>query len=78
MLELTDNIVNENKLTTLMITHNMRDAIKHGNRLIMMNNGKVVFDVRGEEKQKLTVETLLEKFTQSYAQDMLSDRLVLG
>ena len=56
----------------------MRDAINHGNRLIMMNNGKVVFDVKGEEKKNLTVEILLEKFTQSYSQDMLSDRLVLG
>ena len=78
VLQLTDNIIKENNLTTLMITHNMRDAINHGNRLIMMNNGKVVFDVKGEEKKNLTVEILLEKFTQSYSQDMLSDRLVLG
>ncbi len=78
VLQLTDDIVRENKLTTIMITHNMRDAINHGNRLIMMNNGKIVFDVKGEEKQKLTVESLLEKFTQSYAESVLSDRLILG
>ena len=58
VLELTDSIVNEHKLTTLMITHNMRDAIKHGSRLIMMNEGKIIVDVSGEEKQKLTVEDL--------------------
>ncbi len=78
VLQLTDNIVNENKITTIMITHNMRDAINHGNRLIMMNDGRVVFDVKGEEKRNLTVETLLEKFTQSFAESALSDRLILG
>jgi len=78
VLQLTDNIVNENKITTIMITHNMRDAINHGNRLIMMNDGRVVFDVKGEEKRNLTVETLLEKFTQSFAEYALSDRLILG
>ena len=78
VLQLTDNIVNENKITTIMITHNMRDAINHGNRLIMMNDGKVVFDVKGEEKKNLTVESLLEKFTQSYSHSALSDRLILG
>ena len=78
VLQLTDDIVHENKLTTIMITHNMRDAINHGNRLIMMNNGKIVFDVKGEEKQQLTVESLLEKFTQSFAESALSDRLILG
>ena len=61
-----------------MITHNMRDAIKHGNRLIMMNDGHVVYDVKGEEKQKLTVEALLEKFTHSYRQTAFSDRMILG
>ena len=78
VLQLTDNIVNENRITTIMITHNMRDAINHGNRLIMMNDGKVVFDVKGEEKKNLTVELLLEKFTHSYSDSVLSDRLILG
>lgn len=78
VLQLTDNIVNENKITTIMITHNMRDAINHGNRLIMMNDGRVVFDAKGEEKRNLTVEILLEKFTQSFAESALSDRLILG
>ena len=64
VLELTNKIVNENNLTTLMITHNMRDAIKYGNRLIMMYNGKVVLDVKKEEKEKLTVEFLLNKFNE--------------
>lgn len=64
VLELTNKIVSENNLTTLMITHNMRDAIKYGNRLIMMYNGKVVLDVKKEEKEKLTVEFLLNKFNE--------------
>lgn len=62
VLELTNKIVTENKLTTLMITHNMRDALKYGNRLLMLNNGRIVLDVSGEEKQKLTLEDLLRKF----------------
>ncbi|HHX80252.1 MAG TPA: ATP-binding cassette domain-containing protein [Acholeplasmataceae bacterium] len=62
VLELTNKIVTENKLTTLMITHNMRDALKYGNRLLMLNNGRIVLDVSGEEKQKLTLEDLLKKF----------------
>ncbi len=62
VLELTNKIVTQNKLTTLMITHNMRDALKYGNRLLMLNNGRIVLDVSGEEKQKLTLEDLLRKF----------------
>ena len=62
VLEITEKIVTENKLTTLMITHNMRDAIKYGDRLIMMYGGKIIYDVKGEEKKKLTVEFLLNKF----------------
>ena len=62
VLELTDKIVKENQMTTLMITHNMQDAITYGNRLIMFHQGHIIFDVKGEEKQKLTVEKLLEKF----------------
>ena len=55
VLELTDKIVNENKITTIMITHNMRDAIKYGNRLLMLNNGKIVLDIKGDEKKNLTI-----------------------
>ena len=62
VLEITEKIVTENKLTTLMITHNMRDAIKYGDRLIMMYGGKIIYDVKGEDKKKLTVEFLLNKF----------------
>lgn len=62
VLELSDKIVSEHNLTTLMITHNMTDAIKHGNRLIMMNNGKIVLDISGEEKKKVTKEELLQRF----------------
>ena len=62
VLELTDKIVKEDKLTTIMVTHNMKDALKYGNRLIMFDNGHIILDVKGEEKQKLTVEDLLLKF----------------
>lgn len=65
VLELTDKIVKENQMTTLMITHNMRDAIKYGNRLIMFHSGHIIFDVRGEEKAKLTVEDLLKRFDEA-------------
>ncbi len=62
VLELTDKIVKENQMTTLMVTHNMKDALTYGNRLIMFNQGHIVLDVKGEEKKKLTVEDLLKKF----------------
>ena len=62
VLMLTDKIVRENHLTAVMVTHNMRDAIKYGNRLLMFNNGKIIYDVKGEEKANLTVEDLLKKF----------------
>lgn len=62
VLEITNEVITENNLTTLMITHNMRDALKYGNRLIMLTEGKIVVDVRDEEKQKLTIEELLLKF----------------
>ena len=65
VLELTDKIVKENQMTTLMITHNMKDAITYGNRLIMFHTGHIIFDVRGEEKAKLTVEDLLKKFDEA-------------
>ena len=62
VLEITEKIVTENKITTLMITHNMRDAIKYGDRLIMMYGGKIIYDVKGEAKKNLTVDFLLNKF----------------
>ena len=61
-----------------MVTHNMMHAIEYGNRLIMMNNGKIIFDCRGEEKAKLTVEELLEKFAQISGSTLDNDRALLG
>lgn len=76
VLELTNEIVTQNQLTTVMITHNMRDAIKFGNRLIMLNNGKIVFDVKGEEKKILTIEELLKKFDNTDIE--LTDQMLLA
>ena len=79
VLDATDRIVNRDHLTTLMITHNMKDAIAHGNRLIMMKDGKIILDISGEEKKKLTVENLLEKFNvASGGEDFANDRMILG
>ena len=78
VLSLTDQLINENQLTALMVTHNMRDAIAHGNRLIMMHNGSIILDIAGEEKKKLTVEALLEKFSQTSGSEFASDRALLG
>ena len=78
VLEITEKVVSENNLTTLMITHNMKDAIKHGNRLIMMHEGRVVVDVSGEEKQKLTVEDLLMLFSRASGSEFASDRAMLS
>lgn len=78
VLETTEYIVNKDHLTTLMITHNMKDAIAHGNRLIMLNDGKVILDIRGEEKQKLTVEELLHKFEAASGEAFASDKAILG
>ena len=77
VLGLTDQIVTKHKLTTLMITHNMKDAIAHGNRLIMMHAGQVIIDVSGEEKKRLTVEQLLSLFNQ-HSDGGVSDRMVLN
>lgn len=76
VLEITNKVVTENHLTTLMITHNMKDAIKYGNRLIMMNNGNIIYDVSGEEKQNLKVSDLLVKFEQEGG--VANDRMVLA
>ena len=78
VLELSDRIVAGNHLTTMMVTHNMRDAIAHGNRLIMMYDGKIVIDVSGEEKKKLTVHQLLELFSKVSGSDEADDKLLLS
>ena len=78
VLTLTDKIINENSLTAMMVTHNMRDAIAHGNRLIMMNNGQVVLNISGEEKKNLTVEDLLMKFEEVSGEEFASDKALLG
>ena len=78
VLETTQEIVNEDHLSTLMITHNMRDAIQIGNRLIMMNNGRIIYDVAGEEKKKLTVEDLLHKFAEASGEEFANDRMMLA
>lgn len=78
VLELTDRIVRENRLTTVMITHNMKDAIVHGNRLIMMHEGRIIVDVEGEQKKKLTVEDLLELFVQASGKEFANDRMMLA
>ena len=78
VLEITDRLVKENSLTALMVTHNMKDAIAYGNRLIMMNAGKVILDVKGEEKKNLTIEALLEMFTKASGAEFASDRALLG
>ena len=78
VLSLTDKIVSEHSLTTLMITHNMKDAIAHGNRLIMMNEGQIIFDVAGEEKANLTKADLLQKFADLSGGGLESDRMLLN
>ena len=78
VLELSDRIVAESHLTTMMVTHNMKDAIQHGNRLIMMYDGKIVIDVSGEEKKKLTVPQLLELFSKVSGSDEADDKLLLS
>lgn len=78
VLEITEKIVSEKKLTTLMITHNMKDAIKHGNRLIMMHEGRIIIDVCGEEKSKLTVEDLLDMFAKVSNSEFANDRAMLS
>ncbi|WP_260265110.1 hypothetical protein [Lactobacillus delbrueckii] len=77
-MKATDRIVEEGKLTTIMVTNNMRDAIAHGNRLIMMNDSKVVLDIKGEEKKKLTVEKLLHQFEVVSGEEFASDKAILG
>ena len=78
VLEITDMIVNRDHLTTMMITHNMRDAITHGNRLIMMWEGKIILDIQGEEKKKLTVKDLLDKFEEASGEEFSNDSALLS
>ena len=78
VLELSEKIIAEQKLTALMITHNMKDAIEMGNRLIMMHEGRIVVDVAGEEKKKLTREDLMGLFEKAAGQQLNSDKLLLS
>ena len=78
VLELSDQIIRQNRLMTLMVTHNMRDAIAYGNRLIMMNEGHIILDISGEEKKRLTVEMLMEQFAKASGDRFASDRALLG
>lgn len=79
VLQITNEIVQEHKLTALMVTHNMKDAIRTGSRLIMMNNGNIIYDVSGEEKKNLTVKDLLQKFEEASQGDFVADdRMLLG
>jgi putative ABC transport system ATP-binding protein len=78
VLTLTNEIIQAEKLTAIMITHNMKDAIKYGNRLIMMHEGRVVFDVAGEEKKNLQVSDLLAKFEQASGGEFANDRMMLA
>lgn len=78
VLEISDKIIAENNLTALMVTHNMKDAIAHGNRLIMMYDGKIIYDVKGEEKSKLKVADLLAKFEEASGGTFANDRMMLS
>lgn len=78
VLELTERIVNANSLTALMVTHNMKNAIQYGNRLIMMYDGKIIYDVSGEDKKKLHVKDLLEKFETASGGEFANDRMILS
>ena len=75
---MTESLIEENHLTALMVTHNMRDAIRFGNRLIMMDSGKIIYDVSGEEKKRLTVQDLLVKFEQASGGEFANDRMMLS
>ena len=78
VLQLSDRIIHEHGLTALMVTHNMQDAITYGNRLVMMNQGKIILDIKGEEKNKLTIEDLLHKFEDISGSKFASDSVLLG
>ena len=78
VLQLSRQIVEENHLMTMMVTHNMKDAIAYGNRLIMMHEGRVILDIKGEQKKHLTVEMLLEQFARASGDEFVNDRALLG
>lgn len=78
VLAISDKIIQENHLTAMMVTHNMKDAIAHGNRLIMMHEGKIIYDVAGEEKKKLKVADLLKKFEEASGGEFANDRMMLS
>ncbi|MCD7836533.1 MAG: ABC transporter ATP-binding protein [Lachnospiraceae bacterium] len=78
VLEISDKIISENNLTAMMVTHNMKDAIAHGNRLVMMHEGKVIYDVSGEEKKNLHVKDLLAKFEEASGGEFANDRMILA
>lgn len=78
VLELTQEIIREQELTAMMVTHNMKDAIQMGNRLIMMHDGRIIYDVAGEEKKKLQVEDLLKKFEEASGEEFANDRMMLA
>ena len=78
VLQLSRQIIEENHLMTMMVTHNMRDAIAYGNRLIMMHEGKIILDISGEEKKHLTVEMLLEQFARASGDEFVNDRALLS
>lgn len=78
VLELSDKIIRENQLTAMMITHNMTDAIQHGNRLIMMNEGRIILDISGEEKKHLTRQDLMQKFAEISGSNIESDKVLLS
>lgn len=78
VLELSNTIIEEHQITTMMITHNMRDAIKYGNRLIMMYEGKILLDIAGEEKKQLTIDYLLEQFEKVSGSALANDRMLLS
>ena len=78
VMDLTDRLVQENHLTTMMITHNMRDAIRYGNRLLMLHNGRIVLDISGEEKARLTVADLMDMFCKVSGREYDNDRTLLA
>ncbi|MBE6697433.1 MAG: ABC transporter ATP-binding protein [Ruminococcaceae bacterium] len=78
VLEISQKLISENNLTAMMVTHNMKDAIAYGNRLIMMHEGRIIFDVSGEEKKALTVDALIQKFSLTSGQEFANDRALLS
>lgn len=78
VLTLSDQIIKEHHLMTMMVTHNMKDAIRYGNRLIMMNEGRIILDIKGEEKQNLTVQALMDQFVKASGEELSNDRALLS